>query len=223
MKTVKDVMSTHPISVQQTASVKEMAARLRASRVSGFPVLGQDGKVAGVVSEADLLLKEALNDPDGGLRATIGGVMHRRRLRKAEGVTAGELMTSPAVTVTPDDTIEHAARLMYARRLRRLPVVDAAGQLAGIVTRADVLAVFGRPDKEIRVEITTQVIPKFSEPSSYSVIVKDGVVTLEGVAETTVIARQILAGTRQVQGVVAVRDHMAYPLREVPAAPGPYF
>jgi len=149
--------------------------------------------------------------------------VRRRALRKAAGVTAGDLMTSPAVTVGADDTVERAARLMYTRGLKRLPVVDATGRLTGIISRTDVLAVFDRPDEEIRIEITGQVIPRLSEPSWYAVRVKDGVVTLEGTPETTSIGRQVLGQVRHVQGVVAVQDRLAYPLPPVPAAPGPYF
>jgi CBS-domain-containing membrane protein len=69
-----------------------------------------------------------------------------------------ELMTSPAVTVTPDDTLERAARLMYTRRVKRLPVIDANGHLIGIIGRADLLAVFDHSDEDIRREILDQVI-----------------------------------------------------------------
>ena len=216
---VRDVMSTHPISVRKATSVKEVAVRLRADRVSAFPVLDDDGTVVGVVSEADLLVKEALN----GTRGWFAGLVHHKETRKATGVTAGELMTSPAVTVGADDTVEHAARLMYLHGLKRLPVVDADGQLIGIVSRTDVLAVFDRPDEEIRLEITGQVIPRLSEPSSYWVRVKDGVVTLEGTPETISIGHEVLDQVRHVQGVVAVRDRLVYPLPPVPATPGHYF
>lgn len=216
---VRDVMSTHPISVRKATSVKEVAARLRADRVSAFPVLDDDGTVVGVVSEADLLVKEALN----GTRGRFAGLVHRKETRKATGVMAGDLMTSPAVTVAPDDTVEHAARLMYLHGLKRLPVVDADGRLIGIVSRTDVLAVFDRPDEEIRLEITGQVIPRLSEPSWYWVRVKDGVVTLEGTPETISIGHEVLDQVRHVQGVVAVRDRLVYPLPPVPATPGPYF
>src|SRR5712691_6329584 len=110
---VKDVMSTHPISVRKTSPFKEMAARLREFRVSAFPVLDEDGKVIGVVSEADMLAKEALDGGHAGMRGMVTGILHRKEQAKAEGITAGDLMTSPAVTVAPDDTVEHAARLMY--------------------------------------------------------------------------------------------------------------
>ena len=219
---VKDVMSTHPISVTKDLSFKEMAARLRELKVSGFPVLDDNGKVIGVVSEADMLVKEALGSGYHGVRGMIAAAAHRTERRKAGGVTAGDLMTSPAVTVAAEDTVEHAAALMYTRGLNQLPVVDTAGRLAGIISRADVLAVFDRPDEGIRAEITSQVIPRLSEPSWYSVMVKDGIVTVEGTPETVSIGHQVLARIRHVQGVVAVRDRLAYPVPPTVAAPGPY-
>jgi CBS domain-containing protein len=220
---VKDVMSPHPISVTRDASFKELAARLFELGVSGFPVVDGDGKVIGVVSEADMLAKEALQDGYHGLRGMISAATHRTERRKAGGVTAGDLMTCPAVTVGADDTVEHAAALMYDRGLKRLPVVDAAGKLVGIISRVDVLAVFDRLDEEIRDEIISQVIPRLSEPSWYSVIVKDGVVTVEGTPETIPIGHEVLAQIRHVQGVVAVRDRLVYPVPPIVAAPGPYF
>ena len=220
---VRDVMSAHPISVRKTASFKEIVARLREYRVSAFPVLECDGTIIGVVSEADLLAKEALDVGQPGVRGLITGIVRRRAFRKAAGVTAGDLMTSPAVTAGAEDTVEHAAAVMYNRGLKRLPVVDATGRLTGIISRTDVLAVFDRPDEEIRIEITGQVIPRLSEPSWYVVRVKDGIVTLEGTPETISIGRQVLAQVRHVQGVVAVQDRLTYPLPPVPAAPGPYF
>jgi CBS domain-containing protein len=220
---VRDVMSAHPISVRKTASFKEIAARLREYRVSAFPVLDYDGTVIGVVSEADMLAKEALDTGHHGLRGLIARMVHRTAFRKAAGVTAGDLMTSPAVAVGADDTVECAARLMYVRGLKRLPVVDADGRLIGIISRTDVLAVFDRPDEEIRLEIADQVIPRLSEPSWYSVRVKDGIVTLEGTPETISIGHEVLDQVRHVQGVVAVRDRLVYPLPPVPAAIGPRF
>jgi CBS domain-containing protein len=218
---VKDVMSTYPISVTRTMSFKELAARLRESGMSGFPVVDDNRKVIGVVSEADILVKEGWADSHHGWRGMVAAAWHRRERRKAGGVTAGDLMTSPAVTVIPEDTIEHAAALMYAHGFRRLPVVDPAGRLAGVISRNDVLSVFDRPDEEIRAEIIDQVIPRLSEPSWYSVIVRDGIVTVEGTPETVAIGHEVLAQARLVQGVVAVRDRLVYPVPLV-TVPGPY-
>jgi len=119
--------------------------------------------------------------------------------------------------------VEHAAKLMYDRKVKRLPVVDQGGRLVGIISRTDILAVFDRTDAEIREEIMTQVIAGHSESSWYSVIVKDGVVTLEGTPETIAIGHDQVPRTRHVQGVVAVRDHLVYPVAPVLSSPGPYF
>ena len=223
MKTVKDVMSALPVSVSKNASFREIAARLRECRVSAFPVLDADGKVAGVVSEADLLVKEAVADEPNVVWGLLAGIVHHAGRAKAAAVTAAGLMTSPAVTIGPDETVEQAARLMCARKVKRLPVVDPAGRPIGIISRTDVLAVFDRTDAEIREEILSQVITGRSEPSWYSVVVKDGVVTLEGTPETVAIGRDLVRRARHVQGVVAVRDRLVYPVPPAPGSPGPYF
>ena len=152
--TVKDVMTTRVIWVKKDATFREMAAALREYRVSAFPVVDDDRKVIGVVSEADMLTKEALADEPG----VFGGILHRRDQAKARGVTAGDLMTAAVVAVRPEDTVEHAARLMYDRRVKRLPVTDADGRLVGIISRADVLSVYDRTDAAIRHEITHDVL-----------------------------------------------------------------
>ncbi len=223
METVKDVMSTLPVWVSETASFQEIAAKLRECRVSAFPVLDTHGTVTGVVSEADLLVKEAVLGEPGGVAGLLAGLLHRAARAKAGAVTAADLMTSPAVTISPDDTVAHAAKLMYDRKVKRLPVLDQGGRLAGIISRTDILAVFDRTDAEIREEIMKQVIADRSEPSYYSVIVKDGVVTLEGNPETAAIGRDLISRSRHVQGVVAVLDRLGYPVEPVPSRPGPYF
>ena len=223
MKTVQDVMSTLPVWVSESASFREIAARLRECRVSAFPVLDVHGKLTGVVSDADLLVKEAVPDEPNVIWGFLAGIVHHAARGKAGAVTAAGLMTSPAITIGPNDTVEHAARLMYDRKVKRLPVVDQAGRLVGIISRSDVLAIFDRTDAEIREEIMSQVITGRSEPSWYSVIVKDGVLTLEGTPETVAIGRDLVRRARRVQGVVAVRDRLVYPVPPVPASPGPYF
>ena len=150
MKIVKDVMSTLPVWVSETASFREIAAKLLECRVSAFPVLDTHGTLTGVVSEADLLVKEAVLGEPGGVAGLLAGLVHHAERAKAGGVTAADLMTSPAVTIRPDDTVEHAAKLMYDRKVKRLPVVDQGGRVVGIISRTDILAVFDRTDAEIR-------------------------------------------------------------------------
>lgn len=208
--TVKDVMSTHVIAVRASATYKEMAARLREMHVSAFPVLDGDDKVIGVVSESDLLTKAALTERMPGV---FGGMMRSREQAKAAGVTAAELMTSPAATVSPDDTVARAARLMYSRRVKRLPVVDGDERLIGIVSRADVLSVYGKPDDDIRRDILGDVIAdEFgADPARFTVTVSDGIVTLQGVPGTAGMGHDIVDAVRHADGVVAVRDRLAYP------------
>jgi len=118
------------------------------------------------------------------------------------------------VAVAPSDTVEHAARLMYTRRVKRLPVLDAGRHLAGIISRADVLSVFDRSDADIREDIRTGVLRQefFVNPDTFKVTVKDGVVTLAGKPETSEVGQQIVRKVRHVQGVVAVRDRLSYPV-----------
>lgn len=229
--TVKDVMTSQVIAVRKGASFKEMAERLRKHHVSAFPVVDDDFKVIGVVSEADLLTKEALEGGEGDMPGMISGILHRREQERAAGLTAGDLMTHPAVTVGPEDTVEHAAQLMYVRRVKRLPVADRAGRLVGIISRADVLAVYSRPDEEIRKEICDEVILNgcLADPASFTVTVQDGIVTLEGKPQTAPLGRDIVSRARHIQGVVAVRDRLSYPPSEppeppeLPDSPGPLF
>jgi CBS domain-containing protein len=208
-KTVQEIMTTRVIWVKKDATFREMAVALREHRISAFPVVDDDHKVIGVVSQADLLTKEALDDEPG----VLAGIGHRRDQAKARGVTAGDLMTAAVVAVRPEDTVEHAAKLMYDRRVKRLPVTDAAGHLAGIVSRADVLSVFDRTDAQIQNEITEEVLLRgfLMDPPVFTVTVKDGIVTLGGRPETSDTGHEIVRQIRHVQGVVAVRDRLDYP------------
>ncbi len=205
--TVRDVMTTGVIAVRGDTSFKEMAAMLGSSRVSGFPVIDQAGKVIGVVSETDMLIKEADRASHPELFA---GLRRSRDQKKAAGVTAAELMTSPPVTIGPDEPVQHAAFLMYDRAVERLPVVDKAGHLVGIVSQVDVLSIFSRPDEEIRREVTDLVTrPNFlMDQEDLEATVEDGIVTLSGRPPTGQIGRDVFAAVRHIEGIVAVRDQL---------------
>jgi CBS domain-containing protein len=209
---VMDVMTTNVVAVRANASFKEIAARLRDRHVSAFAVLDADDKVIGVVSEADLLPKEALETGYEGHRGPLAGLRHRTEREKAAGLTATDLMSRPPVTVGPFDLVSHAAHLMYDHQVTSLPVVDR-GRLAGMITRADVLGVFGRPDADIRWEVLDKVIlAEFARDlSSFSVTVQDGVVTLTGRPENAAVGHGIVNAVRHIEGVVAVHDRLAYP------------
>ncbi len=205
---VRDVMTRRVVSVREDASFKEMADMLRRTRISAFPVIDRVNRVIGVVSEADLLVKEAVQVAGTSI---VAALRHVGEDNKANGVTAADLMTGPAVTIAPEASVADAARIMYDRRIKRLPVVDPAGRLLGIISRVDVLAVFSRPDDEIRDEIAHRVLPTTtgSKPADFEVTVSDGIVTISGPPQSEAAARALLDGVRHVQGVVAVRDRVS--------------
>lgn len=210
-RTVRDVMTRNVTTVDEKTAYKTVADLLAAHRISAVPVVDADGRVAGVVSEADLLTKVEF---EGGAEA--GSFLERRRHRsdraKATGTSAGDLMTSPAVTITPDASVAEAARQMDRAKVKRLPVVDPDGRLAGIVSRRDLLRIFLQPDEAIRAEVIDQVFRRvlWTEPPHVSVEVQDGVVTLAGQLEQrshVEIAGQLTAA---VDGVVNVANHITY-------------
>ena len=209
---VKDVMTRDVVSVRETAEYKDIIAVMRELQVSAFPVLDPADHLIGVVSEADLLLKEVGQEALAGNLIATG---RRGERAKAAAVTAAQLMTAPAVAVGPDDTLAAAARLMHDRRVKRLPVVDKAGRLVGIVSRVDLLSVFDRPDDEIRDRVIKEVIAgEFAlDPSAFEVTVTSGILTISGPAGSRGIARDLANALRHAEGVVGVRIR----LRDDPA------
>jgi CBS-domain-containing membrane protein len=205
---VRDIMTTDVVTVRPDTSYRQMAGELQAHRISGFPVVDDEGMVVGVVSEADLLAEEA----GAGRRGRPRHRKHAERAERAE-LTAGDLMTRPAVATSPDELVTNVARLMSSRKLRRLPVIDRSGHLVGIVSRSDVLSVYGRPDREIRREITQDVIAYgfFTDPRRLTVTVKQGIVTLAGSPGSVILGNNIAYQAGRVEGVVAVRDEFSYP------------
>jgi len=208
--TVKDVMTTQVVAVGTAASFKEMVVKMRESGVSALPVVDGEGRVIGVVSEADMLNKEAGLDTEPG---ELSSLLRFTEREKAAGVTAAELMTKPPVTIGPGAPVAEAARLMRDRRVKRLPVITDTGLLIGIISRADALRVFARPDADIRRDAEEEVIAEtfLADSPLVSVTVHDGIVTLTGRTDTGQLARGLVAAIRQIDGVVAVRDQLGYP------------
>jgi len=180
---VRDVMTTSVVTVDRITPFKEIDRLLTEHRISGMPVLMMGRHVAGVVSEADLLAVEDKAARQARINAETGRHWPAHK-QEYTGLTAGTLMTSPAVTIHPDATIPGAARMMTTHHYRRLPVVDPDGKLIGIVTRRDLLSVFLRPDADILAD-ARQIVDEipFADPASVIVMVRNGVVTLSGQVE----------------------------------------
>jgi CBS domain-containing protein len=210
-------MTTSVVTVDRITPYKEIARLLSGHRISGVPVLTMGRHVAGVVSEGDLLAARDMNPAAGGWwRRWLGG------RKQHQGLIAGQLMTSPAITIHPDGTLARTARLMNANHLRRLPVVDSDGKLIGIVSRRDLLSVFLRPDAEIAHqvrEILAEVLP--GESTGVEVVVRNGVVKLTGSPELSADSDIIQVAVRltwDVDGVVDVVNEVGPGAASVAAA-----
>jgi len=210
-------MTTDVAVVGDTAGYKDILAVMRQRHVSAVPVLDSAGHLAGVVSEADLLLKEIGAEALAGHLISTG---RRAEQSKASGVTAADLMSKPAVAIGPEDSVATAARRMHDRRVKRLPVVDEGGLLVGIVSRVDVLSVFARPDEEIRDEVARKIIAaEFAlDPSAFDVTVTSGIVTVTGQVDNHAVARRLADALQHVEGAVDVRDRITYPPADEPEA-----
>jgi CBS domain-containing protein len=207
---VKDLMTTQVVTVGPATPFKDLVARLAKHRVSAVPVVDDARRVLGVVSEADLLLKEEFPDPDQDLPLLW---TKRRRLEreKAAGATARDLMTVALVSISPDATVAEAARRMHRANIKRLPVIGERGRLVGIVSRSDLLKVFKRPDHAIRREIIDDVIGGECRmgPSRFFIHVDDGVVVLQGQVERRSVIPDLVRAVHGVEGVVRVESRLA--------------
>jgi CBS domain-containing protein len=208
---IHELMQRDVVTVAPETSLKDVAALLVEHRISGLPVCTEDGRVVGVVSEADIVQKEQTDD--FASTALLGRLIDQAY---GDGIrfaarTAGGAMTSPPVTVRSRDDVAHAAHLMITRRVNRLPVVDGT-RLVGIVTRSDLVRAFHRDDTTIRGEIEQDVLRSmlWIDPESLDVSVEDGVVRIDGEVETKTIAEIVRACVRRVPGVVDVESDLTW-------------
>ncbi|MCX5063953.1 MULTISPECIES: CBS domain-containing protein [unclassified Streptomyces] len=205
---VADVMTRAVITANRKDSFKDLVRIMQDHRVGALPVVDAVGRVMGVVSQADLLPKEEFRNSDPDRYTQLRRLSD---LAKAGSVTAEELMTSPALTVRAGATLAQAARTMARSRVKRLPVVDAAGRLEGVVSRADLLKVFLRDDaaiaEEIRQEVVAYLLP--APASAVWVEVREGVVLLSGRVRDRALVPVAARLARAVEGVVDVRFDLA--------------
>lgn len=208
---VKDVMVTEVTTVAPETSLKDVATILAERGISGLPVVDSGGAVVGVVSEADILLKQTAPEPRrGGVLGWLLGSPAPEDA-KLDARTAGDAMTSPAVTVEPDRPVARAAALMVEKGVNRLPVVRD-GELVGIVTRADIVRAFTRDDAEIAREIREDLILKqfWIAPESVTVEVDHGDVKLSGEVEKKSVAELLASFVERVTGVVSVSSSLSW-------------
>ncbi|GLW14809.1 CBS domain-containing protein [Streptomyces kronopolitis] len=197
---VADLMTPHAVVAQRGTTFKEIARLLDDYEITAVPVLGDDEEVVGVVSEADLL---------------------RRQIAKLGATTAEAIMTSPAVTARPAWSVVEAAKLMEQKKVKRLPVVDDAGRLIGVISRSDLVRLFLRRDRAIQEEVLEEVLTRTLgvSPSTVTVDVSNGSVTLTGTLERTSLVPIAVRMCEGVDGVVEVIDRLTAERDDIPLEP----
>lgn len=217
-QTIEAVMTTRVVTAAPATRFRRMVELLEQHRISALPVVDHDGRVVGLVSEADLLIKQAY--PHGGSDAgMLEALRHPRRFDKGAGTCAAEVMTRRVVTVPVGTPLAAAARLMLRLGVKRLPVVDEAGRLVGIVTRADLLKAFLRPDPAIAWEIRHDILrDRFGEAGrGVEVAVHDGTVRLTGALQRRSEVGALLRAVQGLEGVAAVDAQLTWEIDDMTA------
>ena len=205
---IRELMSHGVITVGPSTPLKEAARRMVEAGVSGLPVT-EDGRLVGVISEGDFVAAESQRGlPRPGIW---------QRLLRGEDVslrsgTVGDAMTRDVITLAPDADHAQAARVMRRNRIKRIPVVEPGGSLVGILSRADILRAFTRPDAEIRSEIRERVMRKvlWVDPKLVDIQIDDGNVTMKGHLETRSDVELLEELVGRLDGVVSVNSHMTW-------------
>lgn len=205
---VRDVMATRVVAVGATTPFKEVAALLVGHRLTALPVVRDDGRLLGMLSEADLL-----PHPEGrpSRFARAWRALRGPGRRTVNPVVAAGLATVPARTIGPDADLAEAARVFREHGLRRMPVVDDAGRLVGMISRSDLLSLYLRPDAEILREIRGVLRDRlWLDPECLQVTVQGGIVTLRGQLDRKSSVPIVGRVVRRTPGVVSVDNQLAF-------------
>ena len=215
----REIMTSNVLTVGPDATIVEIAATLLDHRISGMPVV-EDGRIIGIVSEGDLIHRDEIGT---GTRRLSWWMRPWRRDRspvyyiKVHGVTARDVMTHPAITVTEDTPLNEIADLFGFRHIKRVPV-ERDGRLVGIISRADLLQALARRaptrrpipayDEDIRTALldTLKAQPWWQQHTSH-VMVSNGVVHIWGLDGTTDERDAARIAALNVAGVRKVEDH----------------
>jgi CBS domain-containing protein len=207
---VREVMTTEVMTVGPDAGLKAAARLMIDNGISGLPVVDDDGTLVGIITEADFLSREARRS-HRRYRRLLEAIFGEREPQPA-GDTVGDAMTRHPIVVDPDTRVAEAAREMADRGIKRVPVVDEGGKLVGIVSRADIMRLFTRPDAAIATQIRDDVAGRvlLIDPERVSVGVAEGVVRLGGSVPTRSDARLLEELSRRIEGVVRVENDVTY-------------
>lgn len=227
--TVAKLMSRPVVALSPRDTIHAAAARLSQHRISGAPVV-DNGKLVGVVTEADLMmagLPPATIDKSRSPTMTLLGLFLRGKVAPTdENAMVETVMTKDVVTVAPNASIWDAASTMRRRGVKRLPVVDEDDRVVGVVSRADLVAALARTDDELRDDIRDAI--SIFDPSSVKDVVIDidrGRATLTGATDRESTKRLALHLAARVPGIVEVVDRLEFEFddnKEIPRPKDPW-
>ncbi len=220
---VRDVMTSEVLSVPPGTRLKDLARLFSERRISGAPVVDEDGEVVGVVSEADLVAKQVGRPLSR--RTPLDWILGERpspwEQRTRAATTVGEAMSAPVITIDADRPLREAAALMTDRGINRLPVMEA-GRLVGIVTRADLVQAYLRRDEEILRLVREDVIrhTMWLDPDELRVEVREGMVRVAGTVDRRSTATILEKIIHLVEGVDGVDNHLTWEFDDSALEPG---
>ena len=217
---VRDVMTSRVVAVTPSTPFRDVAELMLHHEIGAIPVIDDSGGLIGLISEADLLAKQAYGDRRRHHLLGMPGVagQEARGMVRSRAQTAREMMSTPVDTALPDEPLRDVARRMVENRLRHLVVVDGARRMVGIVSRRDLLRVFDRTDDEIAAEVRIDLSRSpHVAGGEVSVSVDGGVVTLDGQVRDLGAIAAIDRCAWLVPGVVDVVHHLTL----VPAGTSP--
>ena len=214
---VVDVMTTDVVAAQPEWSLKQAARVMIDAGVSGLPVIGDNGEITGIITEADFIETEAGRMI--GRQPLFDTVFGEKRTRTPSTVEAA--MTRSPITADRNTTIAEAARLMIDRKVKRLPVVDPNAHLEGIVSRGDILVAFARDDEAIADAVERGVIRRILmlESRDVSVHVADGVVMLSGQVPNRSDAKLLEELVGRIEGVIRCDSDLVWSFDDISAGP----
>jgi CBS domain-containing protein len=144
-KTVADVMTANPLVVTPQTPLKEAIEILAGNKISGLPVVNEEGKLVGVISETDLMWQETGVETPPYIMLLDSVIYlqnparHEKEIHKALGQTVADVMSDRAIAIEPHKSVKEAARLMHEKKIRRLPVIDDRERVVGIITQGDII------------------------------------------------------------------------------------
>jgi CBS domain-containing protein len=209
---VREVMTKDVASVAPATPFKDVVEALLHANVSGLPVIDADGRLVGVITEADVISKPAFGGRRRRALALLADVLSARDHRwatKASGSTAADVMTRNVAVCTPADDLRAVARRMLEAGVKRMPVIDH-GHVVGIVSRQDILRVFDRPDAELAADLDRVLSDPLRMPDDHHVkgSVRFGVVTLRGDVRYQWDKGLVVEIVNTLPGVVDVVSHL---------------